>query len=726
MLDDESHSVAAENVDSRDFLELAGVIVSESPLSRLSWGTAFSKKERRMYPLGAHTILYGPNGSGKTSFLNLVRDAFLLEGNALEGLVYRIRKKELKLLKLSSALLPALFADGTVEFDEDYKVQTGNRHFLFEASQRKDLGTYSFKELEGYWGEWLQEGLVLATKSLNAEDSFTLVPIVRYSHDDNPKTTSAFDYLRSQIKLANPEATGYKTMPIVEKGLGPVLNGRNFPRCTSQAGLWFLDIDKDPATTIVYLDPLPVTQIIEATQPLDRDVSREISDDQLFVEGLKNLWCRTMISFVLATERHNQENLFTHSTDEGKTSVMSGRDKLRDLFFQVIKSNHSEGDHPTPLEEVADITETLLGPLVQEIFPDWEKTTIDWGTEEGRIRGSSPDWNINDKFGLSGASAAQIRWLNILTDVISATHNREVSLFLVDEPELGLHRQAEWVAAAILKRLRSMMGYSVVTTHSPAFFDMNGSTLLRVDRGEVRDLTLRAGELETIGLQPADLLGLYRAFLIVEGEHDKLVLNHFLGETFDKLRIKLVQASGGKTYPGVVASGLLFDYSSAPIIVTSDALENEKLNEVWSEMKAVFEKDPAFEIGRRVSRATRVFKSAFALGGSNRLSGELSYILETMKQVLFLEQHRRVQFFGFSKKDIQFYLDASSFGFQKSWEELSTEHEAARSGKPFKSYFVDNSGKPLIHSDSIKAALEKFQDSVPQDFADLDAFLKQL
>jgi hypothetical protein len=290
---------------------------------------------------------------------------------------------------------------------------------------------------------------------------------------------------------------------------------------------------------------------------------------------------------------------------------------------------------------------------------------------------------------------------------------------LVDEPEKGLHRQGEWETTRVLESLvedRNLF----VATHSPSLLDLEDALVLHVEGGELKNLSNRTGDLLAASLRPSDLVGTYRGFVLVEGSHDAMLINHFNGDELLERRVKVVSASGGMNFAGFISSGLLFDFSTAPLLIAVDNIPNERLERAWSRVTSSFEQSTSRSDRAKVRQALSESDDDLPPGIT-----EHKFIRETMKRVLESGQHRRVSFFGFTQPDIVMYLPYESFGLSRSWQSLWAEWSSMSSSSrrrfefAFKNWtpLVDSRSQRLVNETSIVKVLGEFQDrGRPQEF----------
>ncbi len=156
---------------------------------------------------------------------------------------------------------------------------------------------------------------------------------------------------------------------------------------------------------------------------------------------------------------------------------------------------------------------------------------------------------------LTSLSAAQQRWSALAISVALGSGDADDPVvFLCDEPEAGLHRAAEARLPQGLATLaRRTNAFVVVASHSPAMLNeptVSQSHVSRHSSGRtvVKDLPLtvteafaRQASAHELGLTASDVLQLVRVFVVVEGPHDRAVLEHVLREDLHSASAKTVR-----------------------------------------------------------------------------------------------------------------------------------------------------------------------------------------
>ena len=142
------------------------------------------------------------------------------------------------------------------------------------------------------------------------------------------------------------------------------------------------------------------------------------------------------------------------------------------------------------------------------------------------------------------------------------------TVFLFDEPERHLHPAAQREAAAFIASIVAEGANVIVATHAPAFLNepIPHARYVRLSRsgGITRAFPLdpgRLGALEEewaeLGLTRADLIQLTRRALLVEGEHDRRILESFFGDQLSAAQIRILSLRGTDNVLALIDAELL-------------------------------------------------------------------------------------------------------------------------------------------------------------------------
>lgn len=313
---------------------------------------------------------------------------------------------------------------------------------------------------------------------------------------------------------------------------------------------------------------------------------------------------------------------------------------------------------------------------------------------------------------LEGLSRAERRWCEFAVAFALAQLEVESvgAVALLDEPEAALHVAAERWMLQGLKHLAERHEMPVLAaTHSAELLNDPDVRLQHVARdasGRTSVTPLGSPlrpEIQSLGLEPSDLLQLYRVILLVEGQHDKLVLEGLIGPDLERARTLVLPLRGAKSVPQLVEARLLFDFTTAGLIVALDNIRLEQFDALWAKSKELAESGSSNDAVKCL------------LSGITKPTTEERWIREFAVEALKAHAADRVGLFGFARDDIVKYLPAQHFVPGADWASLEAEH-AHHKGKAFKTWLAQDRGADFS-DESISCAAEKAE--VDEEILDL-------
>lgn len=399
--------------------------------------------------------------------------------------------------------------------------------------------------------------------------------------------------------------------------------------------------------------------------------------------------------------------LTTGAETDRQTTVISKL--IREEAKLSLKDELSPGDIIEELRPNLDEWKMKANRLREELFP--LLPPLDWraGGASAWLDGRPIEWLAEEPIGgtwisFKHLSEAQRRAYNLVLDITQADAN---SLLLIDEPETALDRRAVGLLAQRLNAFANVSGIPIVAaTHSVEFLSQEGANLVHVARefpsGRSRLTSVRRDELALrsvqLNLTESEILQLVRTFVVVEGEHDRLVIDGFIGDELRRVGAELVAMRGASKVVTLADAEVIFGYTDASMVVVLDAIDNPgALHEMWLEATGLARRGETRLARGRISQYRQQHPDP---------NYEERQILALAQQVLDRGDPSRVRFFGFTAKDIIEYLDPAAFDLETDWPSLRREYDAYKLNKSdFKTWLRLRKGAQ-INQDTIRAAVE--------------------
>lgn len=149
------------------------------------------------------------------------------------------------------------------------------------------------------------------------------------------------------------------------------------------------------------------------------------------------------------------------------------------------------------------------------------------------------------------------------------------SVRLFDEPEAHLHPGEQRRIARAIDKLRLRGDNVILASHSATFLDVAGWKPLRVKAGSVEevddlDAPARTAVARDLGATRGELLAGISALLVVEGEHDQLVLDRCFGVQLRAAGVVILPMRGTENLPSVLALDFIQRYMDVPPTIMVD------------------------------------------------------------------------------------------------------------------------------------------------------------
>lgn len=404
-------------------------------------------------------------------------------------------------------------------------------------------------------------------------------------------------------------------------------------------------------------------------------------------------------------------------------------DGQRDVAQRLIEETVAEAASQLGERVTTMLSGVLLDPIVARLRIAPSAIRVAAPALEWLFHRASRDWVV---VGMTGLSKAERDWAERSINDAVYWHRREhdprvedplrAVVYLLDEPESALHRAAEAFMARSLREWATDPRRSlIVATHSPELLDTTRARLIGLQHARtpggatarVLDLGDR-GLLEELGLTPSDLLRWPRVLLLVEGMHDHVLLDQYLGERLRASRVDVLVLRGGTRLPLTVDSRVLFEHTEAHVVGLVDNENAENLRVTWERAQEAASQGA-------LARAVDI-----VLNGIPRERPEGDFIRDWLTGALERGLNGRITPYAFERRDVIEYLPVAEFvPSADSWEELHQEHWLARESgksiaKDFKAWLRITYGVDITE-ESLRAAATGTE--VPAEF---ERFMKTL
>lgn len=373
------------------------------------------------------------------------------------------------------------------------------------------------------------------------------------------------------------------------------------------------------------------------------------------------------------------------------------------------------------LTGLADTLTSLANDALQILMPGAQQLTCRVAPLWNWARSGPLEWRAVDASGTelfaSELSAAELRWAEFSLRLADAVHDRQDKtqlVVLIDEPERALHRRAERHLAAGLAELSTKYDLKViVASHSPAFLSHRPAALLHVRRDRDGETVVEpvADEFfdraDEFGLDAVDLLQMCRAVVLVEGQHELVVLEGLVGDELRELGVELLCMRGATSLKAWDAQ-MLERYTDVPVVVLVDNDQAERLSDVW-------------ERARAAAAGGGDFMSVLGELKSGSRGSEGEFLRELCIELIKAGDPDRYRIHAFERPDIPEYLPPSAIASRvgaKTWEDLRREAQGkAAKSTDFKDWMKRRYGADYS-DESLRNAVASM-DSVPEEFTRL-------
>ena len=385
-------------------------------------------------------------------------------------------------------------------------------------------------------------------------------------------------------------------------------------------------------------------------------------------------------------------SVITESTIELESSV---RDWVRAALTMPGEylPDGSYLEPPCPVDEIgprllpnADGWVVRANQLLQRFLLDSLELRLAIGEPADWVAGAQPRWETTAGVPIAMLSDVEMRWSKIAIALaapdrysiqaggadfsIDAESALQPPYLLLDEPERGLHRAAEaHLAEGLLALAATARVRPILATHSPSLLDAGQGQIFKITKtgqrgiGQVDQLMpSEVVEIKDFGLHPSSLLNRDRAYLLVEGVHDKAILEGWFADELKSMRVAVLAMHGTANLLNVFDSEFLIDRTDALLMPLLDDVAVNPLLDLWAQTEAkVAEGRPSDAFGL-------IMHGMGGIRGGARDYGPLlaGTITRGVSQRFFP--------LGMSKKDVLQYLPVGSLvEGATSWADLWQE-----------------------------------------------------
>jgi hypothetical protein len=247
-------------------------------------------------------------------------------------------------------------------------------------------------------------------------------------------------------------------------------------------------------------------------------------------------------------------------------------------------------EHESTVELRKEIVKTAAEILKEwGVVPTWETTyvyadekrVIKFGFEIEFYEYNISYSNFSENFSNETTKRWMLRALQIASIIRESDNATPYKLAFWDEPELGLHPTAiENVKYKVFPFLEKHGIKLVFSTHSLVL--ASGAQSIHKSSWSSRqgypsypvltEMPFVSDELlSDIGFTKSDLLASIKTLLIVEGKHDKIVLETYFGEDFlGKERVRISTLDGANNLMLMPEAELIMDFLAAKVVVITD------------------------------------------------------------------------------------------------------------------------------------------------------------
>jgi ABC-type Mn2+/Zn2+ transport system ATPase subunit len=295
----------------------------------------------------------------------------------------------------------------------------------------------------------------------------------------------------------------------------------------------------------------------------------------------------------------------------------------------------------------------------------------------------------------------------------------KTSILIGDEVDNGFHVKA---ISGIYRMLGAMPISTLCSTHSIEAVAQSVGHRLHLTRDDASGMQLQTFDIQDaqvaakqMGVAVSSLIAFIRLIVIVEGEHDRIVLESLLNAQNYSVgtEIQVLPIRGANNLMTALEAEFL-DFTDSMVLVVLDNVRQDRLADVYAA-------GMSNSIGGGSADRRALFEArAKCAGHEEQIVGDI--IVKRSRR----GDLSRITFCGLSKRDIIEYLDPRDLGLSKSHDQLRSEYESLAESDPlskttFKDFVRVREGVRL-GLDDITSAAENLENIHP----DLGNVLKQI
>jgi hypothetical protein len=207
------------------------------------------------------------------------------------------------------------------------------------------------------------------------------------------------------------------------------------------------------------------------------------------------------------------------------------------------------------------------------------------------------------------------RLVSELVVALSGTGNLVVRVF--DEPEAHLHPAAQRRLITTLDKLDSADANIVISSHSPHFLGMPGYAQAHVDSTEgyshidvlgPGDVQARDALARQLGITNGELFAGIGALLIVEGEHDRLILEALYDKDLRSAGIAVVRMHGTNNLLATAELDFIERYLDVPVVVLVDNAKVDRVEDGRVDYERLSDEEKKLRDLRKSRRGRKQYK----------------------------------------------------------------------------------------------------------------------